>query len=162
MIDTLAFVLTGIGLSTSILYYASVLKNSEKARRKDIIFQSHTPRSPDYFRTFTQTLQMHNYTTRNEYEEKYSEEQKNGALYMYSHFNVIGILFLDNLATGDELFQIYPPHAVILIWEALELMILDLRETVKNPAWLNPFEALYNEAKRRTPGYIPFWKRTPQ
>ena len=91
--EFLAIILTGLGLSASILYYASVLKNSEKARQKDIIFQSHTPRSPEYFRNFTQTVQMHDYTTRIDYEEKYSEEQKNGAMYLYSHLNVIGILF---------------------------------------------------------------------
>ena len=160
--EFLAIILTGLGLSASILYYASVLKNSEKARRKDIIFQSHTPRSPEYFELFMKVIQMHDYTSRKEYEEKYTEEQRVQANYLFSHFNVIGVLFLDNIATGDEIFQIYPPHAVILLWEALEPMIQYLRVDVSNADFLKPFEALYHEARRRTPNYVPIWKRIPQ
>ena len=160
--EFLAIILTGLGLSASILYYASVLTNTDKARRKDIIFQSHTPRNPEYFEIFTKVVQMRDYTTRKEYEEKYTEEQRTKANYLFSHFNVIGVLYLDNIATGDEIFQIYPPHSVILLWEVLEPMIRDLRVDVTNPDHLKPFESLYREARRRTPDYLPYWKRTPQ
>jgi len=160
MIEYIPLVLTGLGLTASILYYASVLKNAEKARRKDIIFQSHTPRSPEYYEMFTKVTQMRDYTTRQEYEKKYTEKEKSRANYLLQHFNIIGILFLDNIATGDEIFQIYPPYAVILLWEALEPMIRELRVDASSPDHLKPFESLYHEARKRNPNYVPYWKRT--
>jgi hypothetical protein len=160
-LEFLAIILTGLGLSASILYYASVLKNAEKGRRKDIIFQSHTPRSPEYYDIFMKVVEMRDYTTSKEYEEKYSQEERNQANYILQHFNVIGVLFLDKIATGDEIFQIYPPWAVILLWESLEPIIHDLRVNVTDPEHLKPFESLYHEARRRNPNYVPYWKRTP-
>ena len=160
--EFLAIILTGLGLSATILYYASVLKNAEKARRKDIIFQSHIPRSPEYYDIFMKVVQMRDYATRKEYEDKYTEEERNRANYLLQHFNVIGILFLGNIATGDEIFQIYPPYAVILLWEALEPMIRELRVDVTSPEHLKPFESLYHEARKRNPNYVPYWKRIPQ
>ena len=158
-LEIVALVLTGLSITASIIYYANVLSNTNKARRKDIIFQSHIPRSPEYYDIFMKVTHMRDYTTRKEYEEKYTEEERVRVNYLFSHFNVIGILFLDNIATGDEIFQIYPPHAVILLWEALEPMIRELRVDVANPDHLKPFESLYHEARRRTPNYVPYWKR---
>ena len=160
--EFLAIILTGLGLTASIVYYSTILRNANRGRRKDIIFQSHTPRSPEYYNIFTDVVKMRDYTTYEDYTEKYSEEQRNKASYLYQHFNTIGILYLEKIASPDEIFQIYPPYAVILLWEVFETMIISLRVIVDYPDFLKPFESLYSEAKRRSPNYVPYWKRTPQ
>lgn len=81
--EFLAVILTGLGLTASIVYYASILKNANRARRKDIIFQSHVPRSPEYYAIWTEVMKMGDYTTREEYLEKYTEDERNKANYLF-------------------------------------------------------------------------------
>ena len=76
MIEYLPLVLTGLGIIVSILYYTNTLAIANKARRKDIIFQSHIPRTPEYYEIFSNVVQMRDYNTRKEYEEKYTAEAR--------------------------------------------------------------------------------------
>ena len=67
--EFLAIILTGLGLTASIVYYSTILRNANRGRRKDIIFQSHTPRSPEYYNIFTDVVKMRDYTTYEDYTE---------------------------------------------------------------------------------------------
>lgn len=77
-----------------------------------------------------------------------------------TYFNVMGVLFIDGIASADEIFQLYPPHVIIILWEVIEPMIRDVRVAVMNPEFLKPFEFLYREARSRYPDFDPHMKRS--
>jgi hypothetical protein len=52
----------------------------------------------------------------------------------------------------------YPTNAVIALWELSETTIRGLREFTHDNSF-SGLEALYREAKRRNPDYLPPWKR---
>ena len=136
------------------------LRNTERLRMKDIIFQSQAPRTPEYYKIYSDVVNnMHDYSTIEEYNTKYSDEARQKANYLFIHFNTIGILFKDGIATADEIFQHYPPYTFIRLWEAMEINIKYLRTITNFPEFLKPFELMYQEARKKTPNYVVSWKR---
>ena len=59
-------------------------------------------------------------------------------------------LFLVLARARDLIFQLYPAHVVIRLWEQFEPIIMNLRIRTHS-THLEPFEFLYNEAKKRYP-----------
>jgi len=52
------------GVIAGFSYYVITVRNTNRARRKDIIFQSQAPRSPEYYAIFNDVVKMRDYSTR--------------------------------------------------------------------------------------------------
>jgi hypothetical protein len=157
-LQTLTTMFGGIGVGVAAIYYMLTIRNSEKIRRKDFLFQAQLARTPEYYKMFSQVTKMHDYETEEEWNSKYDEEQRLQWNYLAQHFNVIGLMFMDGVVPTDTLFRMYPTYAVIRLWEQSEKHIVEISKVTNE----NPFsglEALYREAKKRNPDYIPSWKR---
>ena len=151
--------MSAFGVMIALFYYAITIRNTEKTRRKDFILQSNLARTPEYFEIYNMiTNQMWEYETREEYVEKFNDDQRNKHMYLYCYFNVIGALYKEKVASLDEVFQLYPPTAIINVFELSWPLIRDVRALTYNSGWLKPFELLYYEAKERIPEYIPSWR----
>jgi hypothetical protein len=50
----------------------------------------------------------------------------------------------------DLIFQLYTPESIMIIWEKFQPVIKDVRENSKNSKFWEPFEILYNNAKKWT------------
>jgi len=151
--------MSAFGVMIALFYYAITIRNTEKTRRKDFIIQSNLARTPEYFEIYNMvTNQMWDYETREDYVEKFSDEQRNRHMYLYCYLNVIGALFKEKVASLDEVFQLYPTTAVISVFELSWPLIRDVRELTFNSGWLKPLELLYFEARKRNPEYIPSWR----
>jgi len=150
LLQSLSYMAGALGVGAAAFYYIMTLRNTEKIRRKDIIFQSNAPRSPDYYALYYDIVpKLHEYSSRNEYNKKFSSEVRSKHNYLYMHFNTIGVLFKDGMASAEEIFQIYPPHSIIQLWEVTEPLMRETREDSCNPEFLKPFELLALEAKKK-------------
>ena len=157
-VQTVTTVFGGLGIGVAAIYYILTIRNSEKIRRKDFLFQAQLARTPEYYKMFLLVGKMHDYETNEEWDSKYNEDQKFQWSYLAQHFNVIGLMFVEGIVSADTLFRMYPTYAVIMLWELSEKHIAEVSRFVNE----NPFsglEALYREARKRNPDYVPSWKR---
>ena len=157
-LDTLSIVLTGIGIMVAIVYYAQVLRNTSKARLREVIFQRGQVYNLDYAEAFAEVINMDNWETVEEFQEKYgpSTNPVKWAKYVYITrvYNIGGILLEENMADADLIFKLYPPYSVMRIWELFKPITQDLRERRNYPDAYRSFEFLYRQAKQRYPGIV--------
>ena len=159
MVDYLPLVLTGLGLAASIFYYSMVLRNTNKARLREVIFQRAQVYNSYYTESFAATRTMNDWETVEEFYSKYgiSVNPDKWSKYMYITrvYNIAGILLKENMADADLIFKLNPPYAVINVWEQLLPITKSLREHVNYPEAYESFEFLYEQAKQRYPEIIP-------
>jgi hypothetical protein len=72
-------------------------------------------------------------------------------LYIRQVFNMAGLLPQKKEADPDLIFKLYTPNAIIPTWEQFEPIVQATREDHRFPEHYEPFEFLYNEAKKRYP-----------
>ena len=164
MIEYLPLVLTGLSISASILYYSMVLRNAEKARRKDLVFQR--IQAPiQFYDAYMAVISMTDWDTQVEFWEKYGPRSEGNPdsfvkfNYVINHLNSLGIMMKDGLAKPEEIFQLYLPYSVIGIFEKFQPIIMRSRITpsgvVHSPDAYLGYELLYFEAKKRYPDTPP-------
>jgi hypothetical protein len=155
MIEYLPLVLTGIGLAASIVYYANIIQNANKARQRDTVFQKLQGFTLEYIKTYVEVASYTDWKTPDEFREKYGRITNPEAYAKYIYINrayeLAGILLMEKMADPELLFKLYPAGAVISIWETFSPYILDQRRLRNNPERNAAFEYLYNEAKRIYP-----------
>jgi hypothetical protein len=71
MIEYLPLVLTGLGLTASIVYYANIIQNQNKARQRDQIFQRIQTQDLTWLDAWVETIFHMNADSFEEHEEKY-------------------------------------------------------------------------------------------
>ncbi len=163
MVDaqTVSILFAGLSIAASILYYASVLRNANKAKQRELIFQRYQGYSKDYVKTYFEVSKMTDWTDAEDWVRKYGKdvnlEADSNWTYIMSIYNLVGILLQEEEADPELIFQLYPPHVIIRLWENFEPVIQGLRGKT-HPEHLKPFEFLYNEAKKKYPDIQPWTK----
>lgn len=157
MIEYLPLVLTGLGLSASILYYTITLRNANKtqqmqlkARQTQIFMQVYNQvTSPEFFNKWRQVLEAE-WTNNEDYEQKYgfftNPEFADKLYAMLSVFEGLGVLVkreLVDLSLVDDLVSIF----CIRLWEKYEPIMLEQRKQRDWPNYMQHVEHLYNELK---------------
>ena len=154
-IEILALILTGLGLTASIVYYTNVIQSQSKARQRELIFRREQGYSQDYIETLNEVLGMTNWTEPKEFEIKYGRytnpETNAKFVYIMRVFTFAGIILREKHVDSDLLFQLYPPSVAITLWEQFQPVVYFLRENCNDSTLYEPLEYLYNEAKRRFP-----------
>ena len=163
-LDTLSIVLTGIGLIVAIIYYSINIRNASKVRQRDILFQRLQGYNLEYTKTYIEVASYTDWKTTEEFKEKYGMITNPDAfskyLYITRVYNLAGLMLKENVADADLLFQLYPPGAIISMWEQFLPFILEGREIRNNPVLDENFEYLYTEAKKMFPEILhrsTFW-----
>jgi hypothetical protein len=155
MIETLAFILTGLSIAASMFYYANVLQNQNKARNREVLFQRLSIYTHDYTRAFAELRKQKDWKTPEEWYNKYGPDANPEAwatyLYITRIYNLAGIILQEKDTDPELIFKLFPATAVIRVWEQFRPTILSDREKSNYPPHYEPFECLYNEARRRYP-----------
>jgi hypothetical protein len=158
MIEYLPLILTGLGIAASVFYYSMVLRNTSKAKLREVIFQRATVYSSYYTESFAAARNMNDWNTVEEFQTKYgiSANPEKWSKYMYITrvYNIAGIMLKENMADADLIFKLYPPYAVINVWEQFESVTKSLRDRVNYPEAYASFEFLYEQAKKRCPEIV--------
>ena len=124
-----------IALIVGIAYYLTIMRNSqrtrelslkaqeeaEKARQRELIFQRFQGYSLEYTKAFADVTSYTDWEDADDWHEKYgilaNPEAWSEYAYITSTYNLVGILLKEEVADPELIFQLYPPQAVIRIWE---------------------------------------------
>jgi hypothetical protein len=109
-IEIITQVVPALGVIVALLYYSYTIRNTEKIRRKDFIFQSNLARTTEFFDIFYKIAEMWDYDTQEEFNNKFDAEKRARFNWLVNIFNIIGILMVDGAASRDEIMRLYPPN----------------------------------------------------
>jgi len=166
LIQIFSWFATATGVCFAAYYYITTLKNAEREKRKQTILQ----KLPAYSKEFSESyysLYFLKFKTRQEFFEKYGNNQEiySNIAYMMNVYNTLGILYSEKLMSIEDIMQLYPPNAVVGVFERFEFIITQTRLNSLgkdlNPGFMVPFEQLYHELKKRYPG-IESWPKTDE
>ena len=142
MIDTLAFVLTGLGLAASITYYSINLQTANKARKGQLLMQAYARLDTPHRTNALMNMFRWNFSTWDEFVETAYEDW--GAIHVF--FEGLGPLV--RLGHIDiEYVSALIGGGLIKYWE----MIIPIKEDADKflyPRWCAETEYLYIEVKK--------------
>ena len=156
MVDyqSLSIVLTGVGLIIALVYYIMTLRYTSKAGQRKLIMQRSHTYHVEYQKAWYEVIGMSDWEDAEDWAKTYGRKANLEAyskwMYIMRDFGLAG-LHLQEGADPDLLFKLYPLSAVIPLWEQFEPIIMVMRERLNDPRMWEPFEYLYNEAKKRAP-----------
>ena len=169
---TVPIVLQGVqtvGILVGIVYYITIMRNqqrtqmlslkaqeeAEKSRQREMILLRAQNYSLDYTKAYSDVWGMRDWKTPEEFHKKYgiltNPEAFSKVVYVRSVFNWAGLLLKEKGIDPELVFQLYAPNTIIGLWDMYEPIILDVRQRFNYPEYWEPFEYLYNEAKKRYP-----------
>ena len=149
--EFLAVILTGLGLTASLFYYARVLENANKTREMQLFMQMynilHTRES------LQNMIELANIKVdEDEYRQKYDSyvnpEHFGKRARIWYTYNSIGEMLRLKMVEPDLLHRLNVDINVILIWKNWEHIIKLNRKRENMPDLWDGFEYLYNEMKR--------------
>jgi len=145
-----AGILIGIG------YYVTTLRNAQKNRMIDMVFQRMHTRTPEYFKdSLDVTPSMFDWETVDEFNRKYNWKTtpeiitKRKAL--EDKFTAWGMLLREGLIDVDFVARVFPPAFVMAWWDQNEPLYQDERKVTNFPEHYKDLEFLYNALKKRYP-----------
>jgi hypothetical protein len=162
MVDyqALSIIFAGLSIAASIVYYASVLSNANKASQRELIIQR-SSFGMDYSRAYIQVRSMTDWKDKNDFYEKYisdgDSEEIAQWLYLMRLYDLAGLQLKEG-ADPDLIFRLYPSNAVLNLWEQFEPVFKHQREVANDLTRWESIEYLYREAKKRYPNTIPSWR----
>ena len=161
MIESIGFILTGLGLTASIVYYANVLNNANKTRELQLRAQEQAEetRQIQFLIEFNQQkietmatdfneIMKAEWTDFDDWYKKYStvNNPDNYAkrVRLWEAYHINGLLIRDGVI-DIETYIDYLGDTPILMWEKYQDIIKKLRTIVSLPTYMMGFEILANE-----------------
>jgi len=161
-VENLPLVLTGLGLTASILYYTMTLRNSNKTRELQLKAQQQaqeTRQTQLLMQLFQdvssiEKLKIWNEVIKWEWDDLEDFIHKYGSdgnpdqyakyVSIWRRYNITGIMLRDQRISADILYD-YMGTAVIRMWNKFEHLINEFRAYEENPGRMEWFEYLANE-----------------
>ncbi len=156
MVDTqtVSILFAGMSIAASILYYAQVLRNTGKARQRELIFLRFQSFPLEWSKAWTNVI-FNGGNSLEDWQQYFNptEKPENFAdmLFLQTRYQNIGLMLKEDVIDPDLLFNIYQPRSIMVAWEHYEPNIRYRREVTNNPKLLEWFEYLYLEVKKRAP-----------
>jgi hypothetical protein len=141
-----------VSIMVGIYYYLMILRNTEKTRRKDIMFQRINIIDEDFYDKLAK-MSQEDWSTFHEWTEYRKEhpESYNFIAYIMMTLNSIGVLLMQNIVDEETLFKAFSPPLVVWTWEKTSPIVMAWRETINLPDYHGGFEYLYNRALKLYP-----------
>ena len=160
MVDaqTLTTMFGGIGVGVAAIYYIMMLRNTEKMRRRDLVFQR-LQMPLQFYQVYGELINAIDISSFETLRTKWGRksEEMGKLWYVLNHFNSLGILIEEGLATPQQIFKQYLPMGIIILFERFKGEMINARYRhepkleIHNPDAYRGYELLYNEAKRLYP-----------
>jgi hypothetical protein len=159
MIEYLPLVLTGIGLTASILYYAIILRNANKTQQMQLetrqvqIFMtiSETRSNPMFQKLIYKVTFIDKWKDLDDYFNRYGPENNLDAYsehaYVWQLFDTIGFLLTKKIIDVSFLDDLLKT-TVLAAWSKFEPIIKTNRKRANQPNLWNQFEFLAVEIKK--------------
>jgi len=158
-LQSISYIAGALGVCIAATYYLIALRNTEKIKSRDLVFQRLNINMIDHYRILLDVLNIRDWNTYKEYWDKYgminNPEVNAKILYVINHYNCLGILMKDGIIKADEVFQLYQPNSAYAIYAMYEPYIVTQRMNrhlkPTCPDNYEGFEYLYNEIKKKYP-----------
>jgi hypothetical protein len=149
MIEFLPIVLTGLGLTASILYYTQTLRNNTKTRQNAILYQIFNT-SLEYQKTLMEVVWEQDWKNLQDVNEMIVEDR---AKYQHilNHYNALGMLLKKQATDPDLLISLYTPSAILTVCKKYEPTIGEMRVGTNNPRHFEGIDFLRDEVLKRYP-----------
>ena len=136
-----------VSIMVGIYYYLMILRNTQKTRRKDILFQRINLIDENFYKKWTNLFQE-DWSTFSEWANYRKEhpESYNFIAYISMTLNSIGVLLKQNIVDEETLFEAFSPPLVVWTWRKTSPIVMAWRETINLPKYHDGFEFLYNRA----------------
>jgi hypothetical protein len=166
--EILAIILTGLGLSASILYYTMVLRNANKTQQ----LQLENRQAQLFMNIYSQINSndaIHNefemmnieLKTADDYHELYNDKTKYTAInWFMTYFEGMGVLVRQGLVDIDLVSQMLSGN-IIWFWERYRDAFNDCRVKYNWPRWMIESEYLYDRVKEHMNHYSDNGINTP-
>ena len=156
-------------LVVGIIYYLTIMRNTQKTRelslkaqeeaernrQRDMIIQRSQTYGLDWMRAWYEVSNMTDWEDAEDFNQKYRRSESRAKwMYLMRQYTLAG-LHLKEGADPDLLFYLYPPYSIMTLWERFEPVLRSQNERTNDPNMWEPFEYLYNEAKKRYPDVTP-------
>jgi hypothetical protein len=135
MIEYLPLVLTGLGLTASILYYTMVLRNQNKTRQTQMLMELYAVyRDPEFAKSWGEMMDQE-YIDFDDYWQKYGSDTNREAWNNWQSvarlFNGIGVLVKKGMI-DVELVEELMGVIIIVSWSKMSPIVHGFREYVKD------------------------------
>ena len=162
MIETIAFILTGLGLAASIIYYANVLANANKTREAQLFMQSYKETSTPELRHNAFELLSWQWEDFEDFKNKYWSdlELRSKFVSFMVYMNGLGIMLEEDHLPARLLYKMDQGGFIpIQVWSKFKSIILSQREMMNNPENMKYLEYYSDEMVklRRKNGLAAEW-----
>ncbi len=151
--EFLAIILTGLGLSVSIIYYANVLQNANKTRQTQLFMNLYQTVVTENFNQNLIEMLGAEWTDYQDYLNKYGpiDNPKMAAkrFSTWQVYNGIGFLLMENFIELEKVWQLFGGQGPNMMWRKWESIILGIREGIDSPSYMLGFEYLANSIEER-------------
>ena len=132
------------GILVGIFYYITILRNAQKNRMIDMVFQRMYTRTPDYFKdSLDVTPSMFDWETVEEFNRKYNWKTTpdiiNKRKAVEDKFTAWGMLFREGLIDIDFVARVFPPAFVMAWWEQNEPLYQEERNVTNFPSFSSSY-----------------------
>jgi len=145
MIEYLPLVLTGLGIIVSILYYTSVLRNTNKTRQAQLYMHFASQMTSESWAEHMWNVMNANCSNLEEFQKWYNESHKNQISWSISinYFENAGVLVRSELLDID-MVAVGFAGITRKAWEKMKPVILEQRGAWNQPRLASEFEYLYD------------------
>ncbi|MBN1682735.1 hypothetical protein JW865_04190 [Candidatus Bathyarchaeota archaeon] len=158
-LQSISYIAGALGVCIAATYYLIALRNTEKIKRRDLVFQRLNVNMIEHYRILGEVMNIRDWNTFEEFSKRYSLVSNFEVFakisYVINHYNCLGILMKDGIIKAEEVFQLYQPNAAYAIYTLYEPYIISQRMNRRLeptcPENFKGFEYLYHEIKRRYP-----------
>jgi hypothetical protein len=155
-------VAAAIGVCVAAFYYISMIRNTEKIRRRDMVFQRLNVNMIQHYKVMYEVHRMIDWETVEDFYRKYyyiaNPEAFPKILYLINHYNSLGILVRDGIVKAEEIFQLYSAGSLVSFYDKFRpyLDITGVQAVgdsgvVKTDPYFSGIKFLYGVAKRMYP-----------
>jgi hypothetical protein len=149
MIEFLPLVLTGLGITASILYYSLTIRNNTKTRQNAILYQRFNT-SLEYQKSLMEVIWEQDLKTLEEW-EKADIEIRAKFQHILNHYNALGLLLKKQATDPDLLMSLYTPTAILTVCNKFERVVEAMREGANDPRHYEGIDILKREVLKRYP-----------
>jgi hypothetical protein len=151
------YMVAATGVLVAAAYYVLNMKNAEKLRRTQVVMTWFSLlQNRDYHRHFVDLLYKYNYTSFQEWEQKYrgdKDPDANSCIFaMMNQLDYVGFMYHERIADPESIYRIVPPSWIKLAWLKISPIIKGMREASNDSKLGELAEYLFNETVKRFPG----------
>jgi len=144
------YMVAATGVLVAAAYYVQNLRLNERIRRRDMVFQRLNVNMIQWYNILYDVLRMVDWETLEDFRKKYDRwsnpEAMAKMMYIFNHYNSLGILVRNGIVDALEVYQLYAPSTIINLYNKFRPFL----DTFPHE-YMSGFRFLADDARKRYP-----------